>query len=163
MDYRYGCNTDGGNSFGIEIDEKKAVDAVMEVLDGVSRCLGVLGLEMPDDSRADRPDLMLAAVPGKPVQVVDAETAYDILTCLGIGEETDDTPIPGLSMAYDPDEVLALGDQEYLAGPAIFLRTEGHSDGSVTAYDAYLVQDMVKKMEATLCADGKDFPAFRLG
>lgn len=158
MDYRYDCGSCRTDGNGVDMD--KASAALVELTEGIAHCMEAPGI--PNDGDGG-PVLMLAAVPGSPVQVVDADWALDILPSFGLRNEVVDAPIPGLSMAYDPGQVLAFGGHRYLAGPAILFRTDGN-DGyaPVTATDAYYSQIRLADMETTLCADGQDFPAFRL-
>ncbi len=146
-----------------EIDMEKVMDALTMTFNGLSQCMEALGIGKADKDGGNNPVLMLAAVPGKPVQVVDVDACFAILKNFGISDTVEDTPVPGLFMAYDPTQVAEIGEHGYLIGPIIFYRADADSkDITITAYDVYHVQEMIKEMDANLCADGVDFPAFVL-
>ena len=69
----------------------------------------------------------------------------------------------GLKAAYDPRAVLPLGNERYLIGPVIVFGSD--YDGDSVSLDAEEVMAAIVYFAdhtVMLCADGADFPAFRL-
>lgn len=69
----------------------------------------------------------------------------------------------GLKAAYDPRAVLSLGKERYLIGPVIVFGSD--YDGDSVSLDAEEVMAAIVYFAdhtVMLCADGADFPAFRL-
>lgn len=69
----------------------------------------------------------------------------------------------GLKAAYDPRAVLSLGKERYLIGPVIVFGSD--CDGDSVSLDAEEVMAAIVYFAdhtVMLCADGADFPAFRL-
>lgn len=136
--------------------EEMVLGGIKKIMAGVHDCIEAFG----DDD--DEP-IILAAVPGEGIRIVDLDGAYRILPCFGLYASEEETEIPEVSIAYDPDHLLTIGDEDYVVGPVIlFCYDEDGEYASVTIQDAYDAQEMIEEMTVTLCGDGKDFPAFRL-
>ena len=107
--------------------------------------------------------LMVAALPGKGIQVRDVTECFDVLKCFGTDDSVIQVPDCDLLMSYDERQVLVLDGRKYLVGPAIFYDVDGDGeDVSVTAEDIYDIQRMVARRTVILCADGQEFPALLL-
>ena len=106
---------------------------------------------------------MVAALPGKGIQVKDVTECFDVLKCFGTDDSVIQAPDCDLLMSYDERQVLVLDGRKYLVGPAIFYDVDSDGeDVSVTAEDIYNVQRVVAHRTVILCADGQDFPALLL-
>ena len=126
----------------------------------VRRCAGVFCTE---DASEDETVLTAVAVPGKGIQVMDVEECFGAMRWFGVDDMEEDSPVPGLRMAYDNRQMLDLGGSRYLAGSAVlYRRDEKGEDVSVTAMDIYKARRMAEERTVELCADGKEFPALRL-
>ena len=135
---------------------EKVLDGIKMIMAGVHDCIEALGQE-------DDEPIIPAAIPGEGIRIVDMDEAYRILPCFGLYAAEEETEIPGVSIAYDPERLLSIGDEDYAVGPVIlFCYDEDGEYTSVTIQDAYDAQQMIEEMTVTLCGDGRDFPAFRL-
>ena len=130
----------------------------------VRHCAGALCAgDVSEDASEDEAVLMAVAVPGKGIQVMDVEECFGALRWFGVDDMEEDSPVPGLRMAYDNRQMLDLGGSRYLAGPAVlYRRDEKGEEVSVTAVDSYKARRMAEERTVELCADGKEFPALRL-
>ena len=130
-----------------------------ELRSGVNCCMDALHMEDEDDS----PILMVAAVPGQPIQIKTVEECFDVLPCFGESDTITIAADTGLLLSYDERHVIELGDERYLVGPAILYSVdEEGEDMSLTAGDIYAARLLVEERAVTLCADDKELPALRL-
>ena len=148
-------------------NETSAVDAdllaagIGEMLEGIRHCLKAAGLH--SDPADNGYILMVAAIPGKGIQVKDVTECSGVLKCFGVEDSVIQIPDCDLLISYDERQVLVLDGRKYLAGPAIFYDVDGDGEAvSVTAEDIYAVQRMIAHRTVILCADGQDFPALLL-
>ena len=131
------------------------------MLDGIRHCLKATDLH--SSSTDSDYILMVAALPGKGIQVRDVTECFDVLKCFGTDDSVIQVPDCDLLMSYDERQVLVLDGRKYLVGPAIFYDVDGDGeDVSVTAEDIYDIQRMVARRTVILCADGQEFPALLL-
>lgn len=148
-------------SSAADMDVNLLITGIGEMLDGIRHCLKAADLH--SDSTDSDYILMVAALPGKGIQVKDVTECFDVLKCFGTDDAVIQAPDCDLLMSYNERQVLVLDDRKYLVGPAIFYDVDGDGeDVSVTAEDIYDVQRMVARRTVILCADGKDFPALLL-
>ncbi|MBS6877893.1 MAG: hypothetical protein KH214_12545 [Ruminococcus sp.] len=144
-----------------DVDVDLLVAGIGEMLDGIRHCLKAADLH--SSSTDSDYILMVAALPGKGIQVKDVTECFDVLKCFGTDDSVIQAPDCDLLMSYDERQVLVLDGRKYLVGPAIFYDVDGDGeDVSVTAEDIYDVQRMVAHRTVILCADGQDFPALLL-
>ena len=136
-----------------DVDVDLLVAGIGEMLDGIRHCLKATDLH--SSSTDSDYILMVAALPGKDIQVKDVTECFDVLKCFGTDDSVIQAPDCDLLMSYD--------ERKYLVGPAIFYDVDGDGeDVSVTAEDIYNVQRVVAHRTVILCADGQDFPALLL-
>ena len=148
-------------SSAADMDVNLLITGIGEMLDGIRHCLKAADLH--SDSTDSDYILMVAALPGKGIQVKDVTECFDVLKCFGTDDAVIQAPDCDLLMSYNERQVLVLDDRKYLVGPAIFYDVDGDGeDVSVTAEDIYDVQRMVARRTVILCADGQDFPALLL-
>lgn len=137
-------------------DADMVLDGIKKIMAGVHDCIEAFGHEDDDP-------IILAAVPGDGIRMVNLDEACEVLPCFGLYAAEEETEIPGVSIAYDPERLLTVGDEDYVVGPVIlFCFGEDGEYTSVTIQDAYDAQQMIEEMTVTLCGDGRDFHAFRL-
>lgn len=75
----------------------------------------------------------------------------------------DSLDVEGLTIVFDPRRVLNLGRERYLLGPVIVYKSDADGDGvSLSAEDVIAAVVYFNDHTVTLCADGKDFPAFHI-
>ncbi len=144
-----------------DVDVDLLVEGFGEMLDGIRHCLKATNLNnTPTDNKNI---LMVAALPGKGIQVRNVTECFEVLQCFGDTDSVIQAPDCDLLMSYDERQVLVLDERRYLVGPAIFYDVDDDGeDVSVTAADIYDVQRMVARRTVMLCADGQDFPALLL-
>ena len=131
-----------------------------ELRSGLNHCMDALHLEGEENA----PTLMVAAVPGQSIQVKTVEECFYVLPCFGESDMITTAGDTGLLLSYDERHVINLGDVRYLIGPAILYGVdEEGEDLSLTARDIYAARLLVEERTVTLCADGKELPALRLG
>ena len=71
--------------------------------------------------------------------------------------------VAGLMIVFDERRVLHLGRERYLLGPVIVYKCDDEGDGvSLDAQDVIAAVVYFADHTVTLCADGKDFPAFHI-
>lgn len=144
-----------------DVDVDLLVAGIGEMLDGIRHCLKATDLH--SSSTDSDYILMVAALPGKGIQVRDVTECFDVLKCFGTDDSVIQVPDCDLLMSYDERQVLVLDGRKYLVGPAIFYDVDGDGeDVSVTAEDIYDIQRMVARRTVILCADGQEFPALLL-
>lgn len=69
--------------------------------------------------------------------------------------------VGALAVVFDGNHVLRLGRERYLLGPVIVYKCDDEGDGvSLSAQDVIAAVVYFADHTVTLCADGKDFPAF---
>lgn len=126
----------------------------------IIRCLYSGETTLLDD---DGPILMVAAIPGQPIQIVTEKEAEQILPCFNEDDEIIDAFDTGLVMSYDRRHLLKLGGEEYLIGPAILSAMD--ENGLYLLLDSLNVQkvrEWIAEHTVTLCSDGKELSAIRL-
>lgn len=130
-----------------------------ELRSGVDHCMDARYMEDEDDSVI----LMVVAVPGKAIQVKTVEECSRVLPCFGESDAITVAGTTGLLLSYDERQVIKLGEERYLTGPAILYSVdEKGEDLSLTVRDIYDARLLVEERTVTLCAEGKEFPALRL-
>ncbi|MCD7772057.1 MAG: hypothetical protein LUH23_08245 [Oscillospiraceae bacterium] len=144
-----------------DIDMDMLMNSLEKVIADAKHCIEAIEIGREDDYL---PTIMVAVVPGKPIQVIDVDECCDILPCFGESDRIMETPDElGLIMSCDERHLLTLGDERYLIGPAILYDVDADGEeASVSALEIYLTRQTVESRTVTLCADGKDFPAIRL-
>ncbi len=111
----------------------------------------------------DEPILMVAAIPGQPIQIVTEKEAEQILPCFNEDDEIIDAFDTGLVMSYDRRHLLKLGDEEYLIGPAILYALDDEGDPvPLDAIDIRNAKGCIDGRTVSLCADGADLLAIQL-
>ena len=102
-------------------------------------------------------NVYLAAIgPDMELTIIVEEDAPSILPCFD--EEDALIAVKGapLFISYNPAQVLKLAGKQYLTGPVIFYRTDGHSTiVSLTVEDIYRFQTYLEDHSITLMADGQ--------
>ncbi len=102
-------------------------------------------------------NIYLAAIgPDMELTIIVEEDAPSILPCFD--EEDALIAVKGapLFISYNPAQVLKLAGKQYLTGPVIFYRTDGHSTiVSLTVEDIYRFQTYLESHSTTLMADGQ--------
>lgn len=90
---------------------------------------------------------------------VESRGNYD---CLEVVSD-DELDVEGLTIVFDGSRILHLGRERYLLGPVIVYKTDEDGDGvSLSAEDVIAAVVYFADHTVTLCADGKDFPAFHI-
>lgn len=90
---------------------------------------------------------------------VESRGNYD---CLEVVSD-DALDVAGLMIVFDERRVLHLGRERYLLGPVIVYKCDDEGDGvSLDAQDVIAAVVYFADHTVTLCADGKDFPAFHI-
>lgn len=106
---------------------------------------------------------VLIVAPGKRSQYVPYQDSKDTLGKFAQHEKFSTVPTFDLKMVYDERAVITLGEEQYLAGPAVIF-VPG-ADGMICPLsfdDKQLASRIMEMRTVTLCADGKEFPAFHL-
>lgn len=88
-------------------------------------------MEAVDFGKEDErlPTVLVAVVPGKPIQVIDVDEFQEYLPCFGDNDSITAAPDDiGLLMSYDKRHLLALGDERYLIGPAILYDVDAYGE-----------------------------------
>ncbi len=130
-----------------------------ELHSGIGHCMDALHMEDAGDDVV----LMVAAVPGQPIQAKTVEECFHVLPCFGESDAIAIAGTTGLLLSYDEQQIIQLGEERYLTGPAIlYCVDEEGEDLSLTVRDIYAARLWVEEQAVTLCADGKEFPALRL-
>lgn len=89
----------------------------------------------------------------------ESKGSYD---CLEVVSD-DELDVDGLAIVFDGSRVLNLGRERYLLGPVIVYKYDEDGDGiSLSAEDVIAAVVYFTDHTVTLCADGKDFPAFHI-
>ncbi len=149
------------SSSATDVDVDLLAAGIGEMLDGIRHCLKATDLH--GNSTDSDCLLMIAAFPGKGIQVRDVTECFEVLKCFGTEDSVIQLPDCNLLMSYDERQVLVVDGRKYLVGPAIFYDVDGDGeDVSVTAEDIYEVQRIVAQRTVILCADGQEFPALLL-
>lgn len=144
----------------VEIDTEELLEGLHELLTGMHHCMDAISAEADEEE----PVLMVAAQPGKPIQIVTEEECFKLLPVFGDCDFIGRAPGLDLLMSYDPRHMVELDSTRYLLGPVIFYDADEDGEAiSLTAHEIYAVRLLVEKHTVTLCADGKDVPALRLG
>ena len=90
---------------------------------------------------------------------IESRGRYD---CLEVVSD-DALDVEGLAIVFDGQRVLHLGRERYLLGPVIVYKCDEDGDGaSLSAEDVIAAVVYFNDHTVTLCADGKDFPAFHI-
>ncbi len=90
---------------------------------------------------------------------VESRGNYD---CLEVVSD-DELDVEGLTIVFDGSRILRLGRERYLLGPVIVYKTDEDGDGvSLSAEDVIAAVVYFADHTVTLCADGRDFPAFHI-
>ena len=127
-------NEMNGKANAVDVDVDLLVAGIGEMLDGIRHCLKATDLH--SSSTDSDYILMVAALPGKGIQVKDVTECFDVLKCFGTDDSVIQAPDCNLLMSYDERQVLVLDGRKYLVGPAVFYDVDGDGeDVSVTAED----------------------------
>ena len=99
---------------------------------------------------------LAAIAPDMELTVITLDEAPGILPCFD--EEDALIAVKGapLFISYNPAQVLKLAGKQYLTGPVIFYRTDGHSTiVSLTVEDIYRFQTYLEDHSTALMADSQ--------
>ena len=148
-------------TFPSNINTDQIIDVIGQMLEAIQHCLNAANLNVKTDT--DHELLMIAAWPGKGIQVKEINECFEVLSVFGDTDSVIQAPECDLMMSYNERQVLELDGKEYLIGPAILYRVNYNGDEiSVTAKDIYNIQRMIKHHTVTLRAHGRAFPAWLL-
>ena len=102
-------------------------------------------------------EVYLAAIaPDMELTIITLDEAPGILPCFEEDDACLNLPNTSLLLCYNPAQVLKLAGKQYLTGPVIFYRTDGHSTiVSLTVEDIYRFQTYLESHSTTLMADGQ--------
>lgn len=90
---------------------------------------------------------------------VESRGHYDCLEVVSDAE----LDVDGLAIVFDEGHVLHLGKERYLLGPVIVYKYDDDGDGiSLSAQDVIAAVVYFADHTVTLCADGRDVPAFHI-
>ena len=148
----------GGDAPGTDASYQKLVDSLEGYLHGAADELDALEDEVDP--------IVMVMRPGKTPEVmgetdcweeVESRGRYDHLEVVS----DDALDVDGLAIVFDDAHVLHLGRERYLLGPVIVYKCDDEGDGvSLSAQDVIAAVVYFADHTVTLCADGKDFPAF---
>ena len=102
-------------------------------------------------------EVYLAAIaPDMELTIITLDEAPGILPCFEEDDACLNLPNTSLLLCYNPAQVLKLAGKQYLTGPVIFYRTDGHSTiVSLTVEDIYRFQTYLESHSIALMADGQ--------
>ena len=108
-------------------------------------------------SEAASKDVYLAAIgPDMELTIIMEEDAPSVLPCFDEDDALISVKGAPLFISYNPAQVLKLAGKQYLTGPVIFYRTDGHrAIVSLTVEDIYRFQTYLESHSTTLMADGQ--------
>ena len=90
---------------------------------------------------------------------IESKGRYDSLELVN----DDELDVDDLAIVFDDRRVLNLGRERYLLGPVIVYKNDEDGDGvSLTAEDVIAAVVYFNDRTVTLCADGKDIPAYHI-
>ncbi|MCD8216614.1 MAG: hypothetical protein LUD01_00965 [Clostridiales bacterium] len=144
------------------LKDQTATDAFLEglhsVLDGALEMLRCICEDADED---DEPVIMVAAIPGQPIKVVDVEEAYSILHCFGEDDVINGAPAETcVVMSYDEKDVRKVGGKRYVAGPILFYDVDDDGEEiSLTAQEIYAIRLAVESRTVILTEKGRKFAA----
>ena len=110
-------NEMNGKANAVDVDVDLLVAGIGEMLDGIRHCLKATDLH--SSSTDSDYILMVAALPGKGIQVKDVTECFDVLKCFGTDDSVIQAPDCDLLMSYDERQVLVLDGRKYLVGAAV--------------------------------------------
>lgn len=112
--------------------------------------------------------IVMVMRPGKTPEVMQESECWEEIESRGsydCVEVVSDAALDvgGLAIVFDESRVLHLGRERYLLGPVIVYKCDDEGDGvSLSAQDVIAAVVYFADHSVTLCADGKDFPAFHI-
>lgn len=112
--------------------------------------------------------IVMVMRPGKTPEVMQESECWEEIESRGsydCVEVVSDAALDvgGLAIVFDESRVLRLGRERYLLGPVIVYKCDDEGDGvSLSAQDVIAAVVYFADHSVTLCADGKDFPAFHI-
>lgn len=149
-----------GDVRGDAASYQRLVDALEDYLHGAAD-----EEEAPEDE-AD--SIVMVMRPDKTPEVMQETQCWDEIEsrgsydCLEVVSD-DELDVEGLTIVFDGSHVLNLGRERYLLGPVIVYKCDEDGDGvSLSAEDVIAAVVYFADHTVTLCADGKDFPAFHI-
>ncbi|MCD8337514.1 MAG: hypothetical protein LUD18_09610 [Lachnospiraceae bacterium] len=153
------------DSISTSLKGKSGTDAFLEGLNSVlDGALEMLRCICKDADEYDEPVIMVAAIPGQPIKVVNIEEAYAILHCFGEDDVITGAPAETcVVMSYDEKDVRKIGGKRYVAGPILFY--DVNDDGeeiSMTAQEIYAVRLAVESRTVILTEKGRKFAAISI-
>ena len=110
-------------------------------------------------------DVMIVE-PGKPACLMKLPLALELMEPIfhRTSEPVEGTvPTYDFTMCYSGEQVIPVGNERFLFGKAMICKKA--SDGNYLSMSGDEVHDVIRIFEmltVTLCADGKEFPAFRI-
>jgi hypothetical protein len=150
----------GGDVRGDAASYQRLVDSLEDYLHGAAD-----EEETPED---EVDSIVMVMRPDRTPEVMQETRCWDEIEskgdydCLEVVSD-DGLDIDGLTIVFDGSRVLCLGKERYLLGPVIVYKTDEDGDGvSLSAEDVIAAVVYFADHTVTLCADGKDFPAFHI-
>jgi len=136
-------------------------DALHAVINGTLDMMRCIYGETDD---LDKPVIMVAAIPGQPIKVVDVEEAYSILHCFGEDDVINGAPAETcVVMSYDEKDVRKVGGKRYVAGPILFYDVDDDGEEiSLTAQEIYAIRLAVESRTVILTEKGRKFAAISI-
>ncbi len=149
------CTTENQprNIYGYIPDGNDFMDALHRVISGTKDLLDCICTEQDEQ---DEPVIMVAAVPGQPIKIINSQEANTILACFGEDDVIEEAPAGvSIAMSYDEDDVREIDDHQYVIGPVLFYNVnEDGYEVSLTAQDIYLVRLAVEERTVMLGEKG---------
>ena len=150
----------GGDVRGDAASYQRLVDSLEEYLHDAA--------EEATVTEAEADSIVMVMRPDKTPEVMQETQCWDEIEskgdydCLEVVSD-DGLDVDGLTIVFDGSRVLCLGKERYLLGPVIVYKTDEDGDGvSLSAEDVIAAVVYFADHTVTLCADGKDFPAFHI-
>ena len=159
---------DGGEAAG-DVTDSNGYQALMRSIeDYLNDTAEEYGQYADGAKDEDIDSIVVVMCPGDAPKVMTESECYEAFErfgefCSVLTINDPDICAYGLKAAYDPRAVLPLGKERYLIGPVIIYGSD--CDGDSVSLDAEEVMAAIvyfADQTVTLCADGADFPAFRL-
>lgn len=109
-------------------------------------------------------EIVLVVEPGKEVRAMKLSEAEKVMGPLLVLDPIRGmVPMYDLPMIYSGRQVITLGKDRFLYGKAMIYKPICDGDiGSVSSLEIQDVKRIFEMQTVTLCADGQDFPAFRI-
>lgn len=119
--------------------------------------------EEEKETECGEEERVLVIQPRKEAVLMTPGESEEILERFGMYHQLGTLPELGLMMHYDERQLLRLGGESYLIGPAVIYECSG--DGDPVSMDADRVQQISRIFQertVQLHADGRTFPVFRM-